>query len=81
MVNLFFEIKRKLPTEQQSKMRLSDSDIGNRMTQLYKASSDDGLKALIEAFLERAGDGWLQKAKRTGLGASLIKTLRSSNDE
>ncbi len=61
MANLFFEIRRSLPASQQSSMKISASDLGARMVDLYESTNDENIKGLIEAFLEHAGAEWSKK--------------------
>jgi len=61
MANLFFEIKRNLPPAQKSSMKIADSDLGERMVDLYKSTNNDSIKVLIKSFLEHAGEEWSKK--------------------
>ncbi len=63
MVNLFFEIKRNIPTSMQPAMKISDPAIGETMVSLYKKSKDENIRLLVEIFLERAGDEWVSKIR------------------
>lgn len=64
MVNLFFEIRRNLPSQQQQGMRLSAPDLGDKMIILHKASDNEDIQLLIEMFLERAGEDWIKKIRK-----------------
>lgn len=81
MVNLFFEIKRNLPLEQQRNMLVSSPDIGNVMTNLYQTTPNENIKLLTGIFLERAGDNWIKKAESKNIGASILKKLISNPSE
>jgi len=62
MVNLFFEIKRTLPSESRDTIKLSAPDIGERLLDIHQASSGDRyLQALIERFFVRAGEDWSER--------------------
>lgn len=68
MVNLFFEIKRNLPPEQQSNLKISDHALGDTMVNLYQTCDDENIKLLIKVFMERAGEEWLRRiAPKPGL--------------
>jgi len=75
MVNLFFEIKRSLPLEQQRNMLVSSPDIGEIMTDLYQTTPNENIKLLTGIFLERAGENWIKKANSSKLGSSFLKKL------
>lgn len=62
MVNLFFEIRRNLPTEQQRTLRIAAVDLGESMIALYQQTDDENIRVLVERFLERAGEDWLSRA-------------------
>jgi hypothetical protein len=64
MVNLFFEIKRNIPTSQQTNMNISNPQLGKLMSDLYCQTDDENIKLLTQIFLERAGENWLKDAKK-----------------
>lgn len=64
MVNLFFEIRRNLPSQQQQGMRLSAPDLGEKLVTLYNSSDDENIQLLVEIFLERAGEDWIKKIRK-----------------
>ena len=64
MVNLFFEIRRNLPTAQQRGMKISSPDLGEIMVELHNKTDDENIRLLIEVFLERAGGTWTKKLRR-----------------
>jgi len=61
MANLFFEIRRNLPKNQQRQMKISSPTLGDDIIFVYKNSDDESIRLLIEVFLERAGEKWLKK--------------------
>ena len=61
MVNLFFEIKRNIPSAMQAEMKISDPGAGDYMVRLHQETEDENIKQLSETFLRRAGDEWLAK--------------------
>jgi len=61
MVNLFFEVRRNLPKSEQAQMKISSGDLGEQMVAVYQLTEDENIRLLIEVFLERAGDGWIDK--------------------
>lgn len=61
MVNLFFEIRRNLPHDLQRDLKISDVSLEQKLIVLHKNTQDESIKTLIEVFLERAGDGFLEK--------------------
>lgn len=61
MVTLFFEIRRNLPTNIQSDLKISDTNLGEKMLSLYNEDYDDNVKLLIQVFFERAGSQWISK--------------------
>lgn len=63
LVNLFFEIRQRLPVEERVDMKLSAADLGDRLTRLHESTEDAKVRALIEVFVERSGENWLAKAK------------------
>ena len=63
MAKVFFEVKRSLPPQLQTDMKISSPDIGNIMVRLYLDSQDDNIKRLSEVFLERAGKDWVDKIR------------------
>lgn len=65
MVNLFFEIRRNLPRQQQQGMRLSAPDLGEKFVTLYNTSDDENIQLLVEIFLERAGEDWIKKIRKS----------------
>ncbi len=58
MASLFFQIKRCMPYDTQTKMKISSPDVGKQLISLYKRSNDKALKAMIEDFMTRAGGDW-----------------------
>ena len=62
MVNLFFEIRRNLPLEQQTHLRIAAVDLGETMITLFQQTDDENIRVLVERFLERAGEDWLSRA-------------------
>ena len=64
MVNLFFEIRRNLPTAQQRGMKISSPDLGEIMVELHNKTDDENIRLLVEVFLERAGGTWTKKLRR-----------------
>lgn len=70
MVNLFFEIKRNIPSSQQAHMNISNPQLGKLMSQLYCRTDDENIKLLTQIFLERAGESWLKDAKKEDSSAT-----------
>ena len=70
MVNLFFEIKRNIPSDQQAHMNISNPQLGKLMSQLYCQTDDENIKLLTQIFLERAGESWLKDAKKEDSAAT-----------
>lgn len=64
MVNLFFEVRRNLPKSEQAKMKIASAELGEQMVAVYNTSNDENIRLLIEVFLERAGDGWIDKIRK-----------------
>lgn len=75
MVNLFFEIKRNVPYQQQASLKISDPDIGSVMTSLYRETKDENIKLLTRIFLERAGEKWASDADKPRALSKIIKRL------
>lgn len=73
MVNLFFEIKRNIPLQQQASMKISDPELGKVMSTLYRQTENQNIKLLTQIFLERAGENWLEEAEK---GISKIAQLK-----
>ena len=68
MVNLFFEIKRNMPSSEREEMKISSPLIGQKLISVYQKSNNDALKFLIERFMDRAGEDWtgrLEPAKKS----------------
>jgi len=65
MVSLFFEIKRNMPFEHREQMKISSPNIGEQLISIYQESDNNSLKRLITDFMERAGDGWVNKLNPT----------------
>jgi hypothetical protein len=70
MVTLFFEIRRNIPAQQQSEMKISDPEIGKVMSKLYRQTDDSEIKLLTKIFLERAGENWLKEADKSARSAA-----------
>jgi len=79
MVNLFFEIKRNIPHQQQAELKISDPNIGEVMTALYRETKDENIKLLVRIFLERAGGKWASDADKPKILSNALKRL-SKND-
>lgn len=63
MTKVFFEIRRNLPAQLQTDMKISSPDIGDIMVRLYLDSDDENIKRLTELFLEHAGENWVDKIR------------------
>lgn len=63
MASLFFEIKRNLPYDARSEMKLAAPDVGDRLVELYQSSSNPALRTLIEKFFARADKQWAERLK------------------
>jgi hypothetical protein len=63
MVQLFFQIKRLMPTESQQNMKIASPDIAEQLIDIYVASKNASIRTLIELFMERAGNPWTAKLK------------------
>lgn len=63
MVGIFFEIKRKLPFEERYAMKLAAPGVGKQLINIYQESNSKSLKKLIEKFMHRAGDDWVERLK------------------
>jgi len=80
MVKLFFEIRRNIPQEQQSMLKISDPDIGHRMIELYRKTDDENIKLLTKVFLERAGENWADNtADGSNFRGLFFKRSKTSN--
>ena len=75
MVNLFFEIKRNVPYQQQASLKISDPDIGSVMTSLYRETKDENIRLLVRIFLERAGEKWASDIEKPKALNKIIKRL------
>lgn len=64
MASLFFEIKREAPFEEQADMKISAPDVGERLVALYRDSDNTELKKMIQVFMQRAGDDWLDQLEQ-----------------
>jgi len=81
MVNLFFEIKRNVPYQQQASLKISDPDIGSVMTSLYRETKDENIKLLVRIFLERAGEKLASNADKPKTLNKIIKRLAKRSVE
>lgn len=63
MVNLFFEIRRNLLSDQRRDIRISSPDLGDTIVALYNKTEDEKIRLLIELFLERAGEEWINRVR------------------
>ena len=79
MINLFFEIKRALPLEDQNEMKLSSPDLREQMVTLYKNTQNTQVKQLIEFFLRRAGHDWLAKINPKPLALNRLQLTKEIN--
>lgn len=61
MVNLFFEIKRNLPFELRSPLKISNANLCDDLIDVYLSIDNEANQRLIEVFLERAGETWGKK--------------------
>lgn len=79
MVNLFFEIRRNLPSKHQQALRLSAPDLGEKIVAIYQQSDDENTRLLIEIFLERAGDNWIHKVTKKKCDTKAISNKTKAN--
>lgn len=78
MVNLFFEIKRNIPSNKQTGMKISNPEIGEVITALYTETEDENIRLLTRIFLERAGENWLEDAdKILSPSGTLVQKMRT----
>lgn len=75
MVNLFFEIKRNLPLEQQQDMLISNPEIEDVMINLYQITDDDNVKLLTGIFLERADTNWIKNTNKKKTTSNILSKL------
>lgn len=61
MVNLFFEIKRNMPSNTQDDIRITSTGIGHLLLKLHRESESNNLRQLIEKFMAHAGGEWTEK--------------------
>jgi len=54
MVNLFFEIKRNLPFQLQSGLKISSPTLTQDVVDVFNTTEDENIKVLIDRFFERA---------------------------
>jgi hypothetical protein len=64
MVTLFFEIKRNMPFESRDNLKISSPVIGTQLISIYQNSNDKSLQRLIEEFMQRAGETWVNKLSK-----------------
>lgn len=73
MVNLFFEIKRNLPSEHGSDLKISDPELSSLMIKKHLSCSNEAIHRLIEVFFERAGGAEYAKFQNaTAIGKSTV---------
>ncbi len=61
MLDLMLDIRKIIPSEAKSRIRLSDPNILDLLVEHYQTTKDEIMKVLIEELMLEAGTEWKQK--------------------